>query len=85
MQLDDVSPEHDGSFLQLSMSNDEFIVAATWLNAINLVAITPTTTLDKSPRKNITIDNHSVKRRRSEAGRHTANFDSTKFYNMKTK
>ena len=83
MQLEDVSPKHGGNSLLLSISNDEFTAApnqaaTSRLDNINLVETTPTT-------KETTIDTHSAKRRRSEAGRHTTISDSTKSHNMKTK
>ena len=90
MQLEDISPEHGGSSLQLSMSNDEFQAvpnqaATSRLDVTNLAATTPTTTSHKSPRKEATIDTHSAKRRRSETGRHMAISESIKSHNMKTK
>jgi hypothetical protein len=90
MQLADVSPEHGGSSLRLSMSNEEFVAAPNQaaisrLDAINLDAMTPTTTTHKSPRIEATNDNHSAKRRRSDAGRLKTHSDSTKSHNMKTK
>jgi hypothetical protein len=90
MQLADVSPEHGGSSLRLSMSNDEFVAAPNQatisrLDAINLDAMTPTTTTHKSPRVEATIDNHSAKKRRSDVGRHKTHSDSTKSHNMRTK
>ena len=72
-----------------SISNDEFTAApnqaaASWLDAINLVEMTPTTTSHKSPKKETTTDTHSAKKKRSEVGRYTANFDSSKLQNMRT-
>ena len=73
MQLVDISPEHGGSSLQLSMSNDDFTAAPNQaallrLDTINLAEGTPTTTSYKSPRNATTSDNHSAKRRRGESG-----------------
>jgi hypothetical protein len=90
MQLEDVSLEHGGSSLRLSMSNEEFVAAPNQaaksrLDAINLDVMTPSTTNHKSPRIENTIDNHSAKRRRSDAGRHKTHSDSTKSYNMRSK
>jgi hypothetical protein len=90
MQLADVLPEHGGSSLRLSMSNEEFVAAPNQtaisrLDVINLDAMTPTTTTHKSPRIEATNDNHSAKRRRSDAGRLKTYSDSTKSHNMKTK
>ena len=88
MQLVDVYPEHGGSSLQLSMSNDEANAAlnqATALDVISLAAMMPTINTHKSPRKVNTLDDHSAKQRRSEAVGHTSNSESTKSHNMKTK
>ena len=85
MQLVDISPEHGGSSLRLSISNDKYIAApnqaaASRLDTINLAATPPT--MHKSPRKVTTLDNHSAKRRRSEEGRPTTHSDSNKSHNM---
>ena len=90
MQLEDVSPEHGGSSLQLSLSNHEFMAApnkatALRIDTINLAERTPTTTSHKSPRSATTSDNHSAKRRRSESGGLTAKPDSHISQNTKTK
>ena len=90
MQLADVSPEHGGSSLRLSMTNEEFTAAPNQaaiyrLDTSNLAATTPTSTAHKSPRKVTTIDNHSAKRRRSEEGKHTTHSDSNKSHNMRSK
>lgn len=90
MQLEDVSLERGGSSLQLSISNEDFTAVpnqavTSRLDAINLAESTLTTTSQKSPRNGITTDNHNAKRRTSEAGKLTANFNSHKSLNMKTK
>lgn len=66
MQLEDVSPEHGGSSLQLSLSNDEFLAATNQpaihrLNTINLDERTPTTTTHKSSMHVSTSDNECEK------------------------
>ena len=83
MQLEDISPEHGGSSLRLSMSNDEYLAApnqaaASRIDITNLAATTPTTSTHKSPRQVTTLDTHSAKRRRSEGGRHMTHSDSNK-------
>ncbi len=72
MQLVDVSPEHGGSLLQLSLSNDEYIAAPNQavvhhLDITNLAERTPPNTSHKSPRLASTSDTHSTKRRRGES------------------
>ena len=73
MQLVDVSPEHGGSSLHLSLSSDEFTAApnqasALRLDGIDLTDNTPPTSLHKSPRDTTMSDNHSAKRRRGVGG-----------------
>ena len=90
MQLEDVSPEHGGSSLQLSISNDEFMAtpnqaAILRLDTINLAERTPTTTTHKSSMNVATSDNQSAKRRRSELGGIEANPDSHKSHNTRSK
>ena len=82
MQLDDVSPEHGGSSLRLSVSNDEFVVvpnqaATSQLDNINFTNMTPTSTTHKNPKIAATIDAHSAKKRRSEEGRHKTPLNQT--------
>lgn len=92
MQLEDVSPEHGGSSLQLSISQEKFlagqhqtIASEPRLEAINLAERTPPTPSHKSPRKDGTLDTQSAKRRRSEGGRHMDTSDISKLPNTKTK
>ena len=90
MQLVDVSPEHGGSSLRFSISNDEFTAAlnqatAIRLDAINLADMTPPNTSHKSPRNETTSDNHSAKRRRSEIGGIKATPNLHKSQSMRTK
>jgi hypothetical protein len=90
MQLEDVSPEHGGSSLQFSISNDEFTAApnqaaASRLDIINLAEVTPTNTSHKSPRIATTSDNQSAKRRRSESSGLKANLNLHKSQGIKTK
>ena len=73
MQLEDVSPEHGGSSLKLSLSNEDFTAApnqaaALQIDTINLADRTPTQESYQSPKKVTTSDNHSAKRRRGELG-----------------
>ena len=73
MQLEDVSPEHGGSSLKLSLSNEDFTAApnqaaALRIDTINLADRTPTQESYQSPKKVTTSDNHSAKRRRGELG-----------------
>ena len=75
------------SFLQLSLSNDEFIVAPNQatisrLDIINLATLMPTTMPPESPRKETTIDNHDAKIRKNEAKLYIISLDST---NIRTK
>ena len=91
MQLEDVSPEHGGSSLQLSSSLNEYAaipnqaaISTTRLDTINLADATPTTS-HKSPRKVATSDTQSAKRRRNEAGRHTLPLGASKPQHEKTK
>ena len=90
MQLVDVSPEHGGSSLRFSISNDEFIAApnqaaALRLDAINLADATPSNTSHKSPRNATTSDNHSAKKRRSEVGGPKTTHNLHKSQSIKTK
>jgi len=94
MQLEDVSPEHGGSSLQLSLSNDEFMAAPNQaailrLDIINLTDKTPTTTTHKSSMHVSTSDNQSAKRRRSESRgieiNHTTSLRASKLQYKKTK
>ena len=71
MQLEDVSPEHGGSSLKLSLSNEDFTAApnqaaALRIDTINLADRTPTQESYQSPKNVTTSDNHSAKRRRGE-------------------
>ena len=91
MLLHDVSPEHGGSSLQLSSSHNEYIVnpnqaaiLTTRLDITNLADATPTTS-HKSPRKVVTSDTQSAKRRRNEAGRHTTLLGASQPQHEKTK
>ena len=72
MQLVNVSPEHEGSSLHLSISNDEFVAvpnqAAHRLDITNLAERTPTTASHKNPMNTTTSDIHSAKRRRGTTG-----------------
>jgi hypothetical protein len=89
MQLADVSPEHGGSSLQLSVSNDDFVAAlnltAHRLDITNLADRTPPTTSHKSPMNTTMSDNHSAKRRRGEAGGLSSIPDSHKSHNTRHK
>jgi hypothetical protein len=91
MQLEDVSPEHGGSSLQLSSFHNEYAaipnqaaISTTRLDIINLADATSTTS-HKSPRKEATSDTQSAKRRRNEAGHHTIPSGANKFQHEKTK
>ena len=73
MQLENVSPEHGGSSLQISTSHDAYLaapnqaaIALDRLDIINLAEATPPPSTHKSPRKEVAIDTQSAKRRRSE-------------------
>ena len=86
MQLADVTPEHGGSSLHFSTSQDDYLAAPnqaviSHLDAINLVTSTST------PRvmKDTTNDSQSAKRRRSEAGRQATHNRSTPSPSIKTK
>ena len=90
-QLEDVSPEHGGSSLQLSSTHNEYAailnqaaISTSRLDIINLADATPATS-HKSPRKEATSDTQSAKRRRNEAGRHTIPFGASKLHQEKTK
>ena len=90
MQLADVSPEHGGSSLQLSLSNDEFMAAPNQavvhhLDITNLAERTPPTTSHKSPRIATTFDNHSTKLRRGESEGLETISNLQKNQNMRTK
>ena len=90
MQLDGVSPERGGSSLRLSMSHDEFVPVpnhegTSRLDNIDFTNMTPISTTHKSPRIAASIDNHSAKRRRSEAGKHKTPSESHKSHNMRSK
>ena len=71
MLLAGMSPEHGGSSLHLSMTNDDFVAApnqaAHRLDITNLAEKTPITTSHKSPMNTTISDNQSAKRRRGEA------------------
>ena len=90
-QLEDVSPEHGGSSLQLSSSHNEDVaipnqaaISTTRLDITNLADVTPATS-HKSPRNVATSDTQSAKRRRNEAGRHTTSLGTSKPQHEKTK
>ena len=91
MQLEDLSPEHGGSSLQLSSPHNEYAaipnqaaISTTRLDVINLADATPTTS-HKSPRKGTISDTQSAKRRRNEEGRHTTSLGASKLHQEKTK
>ena len=76
MQLENVSPEHGGSSLQISASQEEYMavlnqaaVSLDRLDTFNTVDTTPPTHPHKSLRKEPANDTQSAKRRRSEGGR----------------
>ena len=90
MELADVSPEHGGSSLKLSLSNEDFTAipnqaALLRIDTINLVDRTPTHASYPSPRKVTTSDNHSAKRRRGELGGLATISDAHKPPSRKTK
>ena len=77
IQLENVSPEHGGSSLQISASQEEYMAALNQatvsldrLDTFNIVDATPPTYPHKSPRKELVTRTQSAKRRRSERGRH---------------
>jgi hypothetical protein len=91
MQLEDVSPEHGGSSLQLSSSHNEYAaipnqaaISTTRLDTINLADATPANS-HKSPKKEASSDTQSANRRRNEAGRHTTSLGGSKLQHEKTK
>jgi hypothetical protein len=91
MQLEDVSPEHGGSSLQLSSSHNEYAaipnqaaISTSRLDIINLADATPTNS-HKSPKKEAASDTKSAKCRRNEAGRHTTSLRASKLQHDKTK
>ena len=88
MQLADVTPEHGGSSLHFSTSQDDYLAAPnqavlsiSHLDAINLA----TSTLTPRSLKDILNDTQSAKRRRSEAGRQATHNRSTPSPSIKTK
>ena len=92
MQLEDVSPEHGGSSLQISTSYDEYLAAPNQAakpldrhDTINLAEATPPASIHKSPRKEVTSDSQSAKRRRSEGEGHTRTSDSSHPQHLRTK
>ena len=92
MQLEDVSPEHGGSSLQISTSHDEYLAAPNQdatkldrLDTINLADATPPISKHKSPRKEVVNDTQSAKRRRSEGEGHTRNSESSHPQHLRTK
>ena len=90
MQLVDVSPEHGGSSLHLSLSTDEFTAAPNQAAALRFDGIdftdnTPPITLHKSPRDTTMSDNHSAKRRRVVGGGLEALPNSHKTHNPRLK
>jgi hypothetical protein len=90
MQLEDVSPEHGGSSLKLSLSNEDFTAApnqaaALRIDTINLAERTPPHASYSSPRKVTTSDTHSAKRRRGESGGLATITDAHKYKGKKNK
>ena len=80
MQLEDVSPEHGGSSLQISTSQDEYLAipnqaanSTAQLDIINLAEATPPPNPHQNSRMETTNDTQSAKRRRGEGGSHTLN------------
>lgn len=80
MQLVDISPEHGGSSLQYSTSQNDHLAAPhqavlsiSHLDAINLAEVT----LTPPPRTGPITDSQSAKRRRSEAGKQVTPTNST--------
>ena len=88
MQLVDVSPEHGGSSLKLSLSNEDFTAAPNQaavlrIDTINLGDRTPPYSSYQSPMKVTTSDIHSAKRRRGESGGLATTNDSHKYQGKK--
>ena len=80
MQLENVSPEHGGSSLQLSTSHNEYMAIPNQEAAsigrrdiINLADATPPLNPHQNSRMESINDTQSAKRRRSGVGGHTLN------------
>ena len=83
--MENVSPEHGGSSLQLSASQDEYMAALNQaavsldrMDTFNIVDTTPPTHPHSHPRKEPATDTQSAKRRRSEGGRHAQESETNK-------
>ena len=92
MQLENVSPKHGGSSLQISTSQDEYMAALNQaavsldrLDTTNIADATPPPNTHKSPRKENTNDTQSAKRRRGEVGRHAHNSGTNNLQYTRTK